>query len=152
MARTSHDKIYQEKARKGVGTKGQGTIKIRNLKAINKKKKRSKTDMVARRNSSNRRLKEMMVTIPWQLSRGRTDGKQFLRDQTDIESRSRWIYLFIQSHDIFFSLSAMQQRVYYNWRTVPKGKNFYPNTELTNQLNVSIRFYRCRPILWTFVL
>ena len=40
MARTSHDKIYQEKARKGVGTKGQGTIKIRNLKAINKKKKK----------------------------------------------------------------------------------------------------------------
>lgn len=132
MARTSHDKIYQEKARKGVGTKGQGTIKIRNLKAINKKKKRSKTDMVARRNNSNRRLKEMMVTIPWQLSRGRTDGKQFLRDQTDIESRSRWISSFNLT-TFFFSLSAMQQRVYYNWRTVPKGKNFYPNTELTNQ-------------------
>lgn len=131
MARTSHDKIYQEIATKG-GTREQGTIKIRNLKAINKKKKRSKTDMVARRNNSNRRLKEMMVTIPWQLSRGRTDGKQFLRDQTDIESRSRWISSFNLT-TFFFSLSAMQQRVYYNWRTVPKGKNFYPNTELTNQ-------------------
>lgn len=131
MARTSHDKIHQEIATKG-GTREQGTIKIRNLKAINKKKKRSKTDMVARRNSSNRRLKEMMVTIPWQLSRGRTDGKQFLRDQTDIESRSRWISSFNLT-TFFFSLSAMQQRVYYNWRTVPKGKNFYPNTELTNQ-------------------
>lgn len=63
MARTSHDKIYQEIATKG-GTREQGTIKIRNLKAINKKKKRSKTDVVARRNNSNRRLKEMMVTIP----------------------------------------------------------------------------------------
>ena len=37
MARTSHDKIYQEIATKG--HKEQGTIKIRNLKAINKKKK-----------------------------------------------------------------------------------------------------------------
>lgn len=39
MARTSHDKIYQEIATKG-GTREQGTIKIRNLKAINKKKKK----------------------------------------------------------------------------------------------------------------
>ena len=61
MARTSHDKIYQEIATKG--HKGARDNKIRNLKAINKKK-RSKTDMVARRNNSNRRLKEMMVTIP----------------------------------------------------------------------------------------
>lgn len=38
MARTSHDKIHQEIATKG-GTREQGTIKIRNLKAINKKKK-----------------------------------------------------------------------------------------------------------------
>lgn len=39
MARTSHDKIHQEIATKG-GTREQGTIKIRNLKAINKKKKK----------------------------------------------------------------------------------------------------------------
>lgn len=118
MARTSHDKIYQEIATKG-GTREQGTIKIRNLKAINKKKKRSKTDMVARRNNSNRRLKEMMVTIPWQLSRGRTDGKQFLRDQTDIESRSRWIssfnlttffFLWVQCNNAYIIIEERFQR------------------------------------------